>query len=135
MKPSWVGAFALFLILCVAHPRALLCQDDSARETYNGEPVYHVIGRGGVTVPRATYDPDPEYDDEDRKKNIEGMVLLSVIVTKDGRTADIKITKSLTPGLDKQAIKAVSQWRFDPATKDGQPVAVRLVIETVFHIR
>lgn len=110
----------------------LRCQENSSTETRQGEPIYKP--GPGIKPPRATYRPVPEYDDKDRKKKVNGTVVLSVIVTKDGGAADIKVTKSLTPGLDKQAIKAVSQWRFDPATKDGEPVAVRIEIETSFRL-
>jgi protein TonB len=83
--------------------------------------------------PHPTYQPEPEYDDKARKKKIEGVVTLSVIVTKEGRTADIKV-KTLTPGLDHQAIKAVSRWRFDPATEDGAPCPVRINVQVQFHL-
>jgi len=36
--------------------------------------------------------------------------------------------------LDQKAIEAVSRWRFDPATKDGKPVAVWIAVETSFHL-
>jgi periplasmic protein TonB len=122
------------MLFFLSSPVALLCGTDPSKETYNGEPVYTVIGHG-VTAPRATYDPEPEYDDQSSKDKVEGTVLLSVIVTKEGRTAGMKVKRSLTPALDKQAIKAVSEWRFDPATKDGAPVAVRLIIEIEFRLR
>jgi TPR repeat protein len=37
-------------------------------------------------------------------------------------------------GLDEQAIEAVSNWRFEPATKDGTPVAVQINVEVNFHL-
>jgi len=120
------------VIISAVQPARLLGQDSDATETYDGQPVYKV-GRG-VKPPRPTYQPMPEFDEKARKSKTEGTVVLSMIVTRDGRTADIKITKSLTPGLDAQAIKAVTQWKFDPATKDGEPVAVRVAVETSFRI-
>jgi len=87
-----------------------------------------------VTPPHPTYQPNPEYDDASRKAKVQGVVVLSMIVTKEGRTANLKIKKSLTPALDQKAIEAVSRWRFDPATKDGKPVAVLIAVETSFHL-
>ena len=150
MKRAWFFGLSLTLITCAGLPRAVFgqetaakgdcqnnsakatCQDESGQETYEGEPVYR--NGHGVTPPRPTYRVDPEYDNAARKKKIQGVVVLSIIVTKEGRAADVKVVKSLTSGLDKQAIKAVSQWRFEPATKDGVPVAVRLAVETDFHL-
>jgi TonB family protein len=36
--------------------------------------------------------------------------------------------------LDEKAIEAVQKWRFQPATKDGEPVAVLINVETTFHL-
>jgi TonB family protein len=131
MQRSRLFAIAIAVVVVMAQPTALLCQDNSAQETYEGEPLCQ-IGRG-VRV-RPTYQPAPEYDEKARKKKTQGVVTLSLIVTKEGRTADIKVIKTLTPGLDQQAIKSVSQWRFDPATKDGEPCQVRVAVDVSFHL-
>jgi TonB family protein len=121
---------AIVLIIALAHPATLLCQDNSTKETYDGAPLCQ--NRRGV-FPRRIHTPDPEYDDKDRKKKIQGTVTLSVIVTKQGSTADIKVTKSLTPGLDQQAIKAVSQWTFEPVVEDGQTCPMRMNVQVQFR--
>jgi len=132
MQRNRLFATGIALIVSLAHPTVLLSQDNSATETYDGQPLCHLLRRGGE--PHAIYQPSPDYDEKARKKKIQGVVVLSVIVTQEGRTADIKVTKTLTPGLDQQAIKAVSRWRFDPATKDGQPCPVRIAVDVSFHL-
>jgi TonB family protein len=47
---------------------------------------------------------------------------------------DVQITQSLERSLDQQAIAALAKWKFEPATKDGEPVAVRLEIEMSFRL-
>jgi protein TonB len=89
---------------------------------------------GGVSAPRAVYDPEPEYTDEARKAKMQGVVLLSVIIGPDGRARDVHVARSLGMGLDEKAIEAVRKWKFDPARKDGQPVAVVVHIEVNFHL-
>jgi TonB family protein len=123
-------ALAILLIVCTVQA-TLLSQDNSAKETYDGLPLCR-NGRGVLTHP--TYQPAPEYDDKDRKKKIEGVVTLSIIVTKEGRTADIKVVKTLTPGLDQQAIKSVSRWTFEPVVQDGQPCPMRINVQVQFHL-
>jgi len=120
-----------FVVAGLVHPTALLSQDNPPKETYDGEPLCG--DRQGVH-PRAIYQPDPEYDEKDRKKKTNGTVVLSLIVTKEGKTADIKVTKTLTPGLDQQAIKAVSRWRFEPAAQDGQPCPMRVAVQVQFKL-
>jgi TonB family protein len=57
-----------------------------------------------------------------------------MIVTKTGQTGDVTVERSLSTNLDTQAVKAVSQWRFSPATKDGDPVAVHMHVEVSFNL-
>ena len=78
--------------------------------------------------------PDPTYDEASRKAKLNGFVVLSLVVTPEGNTKDIKVTKSLSPGLDRKSIEAVSKWKFAPATKDGKPVSVELHVQTTFKI-
>ena len=123
-------ALAIALIIVLAHPASLLSQDNSTKETYDGVPLCH--NRRGV-FPRRIHTPDPEYDDKDRKKKIQGTVTLSAILTTEGKLADIKVRKSLTPGLDQQAIKAVSQWTFEPVAEDGQTCPTRMNVQVQFR--
>jgi TonB family protein len=89
---------------------------------------------GGVSAPRAIFSPDPEYSEEARKAKYQGTVVLYVVVGADGRPHDLRVTRSLGLGLDEKAIEAVRTWRFDPAKKDGQAVAVQVNIEVNFRL-
>jgi TonB family protein len=91
------------------------------------------VGRG-VTPPKAVYNPVPEFTDEARRKKIQGIVILDLIVNSDGTVRDVNVVKSLEPGLDRQAIATVGKWKFQPATKDGKPVAVKISVETNFRL-
>ena len=97
-----------------------------------GGGVYHV--GGGVTAPRPLFEPDPEYSEEARKAKYQGSVVLDVIVGPDGRPHNLRVLRSVGMGLDEKAIEAVQRWKFAPATKDGQPVAVRVSIEVAFRL-
>jgi len=94
---------------------------------------YYRVG-GGVSAPRALYAPDPEYSEEARKAKYQGTVVLWVVVGPDGRPRDIRVARSLGLGLDEKAIDAVRQWKFDPARKDGTPVAVQINVEVNFRL-
>jgi TonB family protein len=89
---------------------------------------------GGVSAPRAVYSPDPEYSEEARKAKYQGTCVLWLIVGPDGKPRDIKIARSLGLGLDEKAIEAVKQWKFEPAMKDGKPVAVQINVEVDFRL-
>jgi periplasmic protein TonB len=89
---------------------------------------------GGVLAPRPIATPDPEYTDEARRAKYEGTCVLGMIVGPDGKPRDIRVQRSIGMGLDKKAMEAVQQWRFNPATKDGQPVAVQISVEVSFKL-
>jgi periplasmic protein TonB len=109
---------------------AILCAQDSKDNT--SDAVYEV--GNGVTAPKATYAPNPEYVDRARKEKIKGSVVLSMIVTAEGKVRDVKVIKSLDPDLDNQAVVTVRTWRFEPGLKNGKAVAVRLKTEVMFRL-
>ncbi len=89
---------------------------------------------GGVSQPRPIFTPDPEYSEEARKAKYQGTVVLWVVIGPDGRTHDIRVQRSLGLGLDEKAVQAVRTWKFEPARKDGQPVAVQVNVEVNFRL-
>jgi TonB family protein len=97
-----------------------------------GGGAFHV--GNGVSAPRALETPDPEYSEEARKAKYQGSVTLALIVGPDGKPRDIRVLHALGMGLDQKAIEAVNRWRFEPATKDGRPVAVLINVEVNFRL-
>ena len=104
----------------------------------NGASGFGLGGSGmpaGVTPPHATHVANPEYSDQARRKRIQGVVLLSTLVNEQGEPTDVQVEKGLGYGLDENAMRAVSQYRFQPATdRDGKPVAVRIKIEVSYRL-
>ncbi len=89
---------------------------------------------GGVSAPKELYAPEPEYSEEARKAKYQGTCVLYVIVGADGRPRDLRVARSLGLGLDEKAIDAVKTWKFEPAMKDGKPVAVAISVEVEFRL-
>lgn len=58
-----------------------------------------------------------------------------VAVNEKGFPEVLEVTRSLDEALDAQALAAVAQWRFRPAMKDGQPVAVLINVEVTFRLQ
>jgi TonB family protein len=78
--------------------------------------------------------PEPKYTQAARAAGIQGAVTLSITVGANGVPRDIRVVKSLDPGLDQKAIEAVGKWRFRPGQMDGQPVGVTFIIQVNFHL-
>jgi TonB family protein len=88
----------------------------------------------GVSAPSVLYSPDPEYTEEARQAKYQGICVLWLVVGPDGRPRDIKVTRSLEMGLAQKAVESVRQWKFEPAKKDGQPVAVQIIVQVAFKL-
>ncbi|MBZ5508629.1 MAG: energy transducer TonB [Acidobacteriia bacterium] len=88
----------------------------------------------GVSMPRAIYSPEPEFSEEARKSKFQGEVTLLATIGADGLPRNLTVVRSLGMGLDEKALEAVRTWRFDPARKDGRPVAVQMNIIVNFNL-
>jgi TonB family protein len=95
-------------------------------------PVYRV--GGDVSAPRLLHKVEPQYTEEARAARIEGKSVLSVVIGVDGKVSQATVQQGVGAGLDEQALVAVHQWAFEPARKDGQPVAVNATIEVNFRL-
>jgi TonB family protein len=88
-----------------------------------------------ITPPRLREVANPNYTPEARKKKIEGAVSLAIIVDTKGDVADAKVVKGLGHGLDENAVIAVKEWKYKPAEKDGEPIAVKMEVTVGFYLR
>jgi protein TonB len=92
-------------------------------------------GSNGVGYPTCVYCPDAKYSEDARKAKFQGLVLLQVIVSPDGRATNIQIVRGPGLGLDDEAIAAVKTWRFKPALGPNRvPVATEIDIEVNFRL-
>ena len=77
--------------------------------------------------PRAIAQAQPVYPTRARSKNIEGFVTFSLRVGLDGSVEEIRVLDAQPAGVFEQAGKtALLDWRFEPATYEGLPVATRM---------
>ena len=65
---------------------------------------------------------------------MEGVVRVSTVVTAEGTVSNCEIIRGLNAEEDKTALKAVKLWRFQPGTKEGKAVNVRVTVEIEFHL-
>lgn len=98
-------------------------------------PGVYRAGQEGVSAPQLTSKVEPAYSEKARAEKIEGTVIVYTIIGADGVPRDIRIARTLGPELDQKAIEAVSQWKFQPGMKNGQPVPVAATIEITFRLR
>lgn len=87
----------------------------------------------GVTAPRPLNAPDPEYSEEARRAGLQGKCVLSVVVSSAGKPEDVRVSQSLGMGLDEKSVEALRNWTFEPARKNGKPVAVQISVVVTFR--
>ncbi len=90
---------------------------------------------GELSAPDAIQKSDPGYPIELMRANVQGNVTLYAIIHADGTVGDIRVLTSPDDRLDALAKSALARWKFRPATKDGQPVALEAVVVIPFRVK
>jgi protein TonB len=86
--------------------------------------------------PQGGYQVRPSYPATPRRLGIQGTALLRVHVLADGRIGDVLVEKSAGhPELDDAATDAVKRWRFDPARRGSDAVAMWVLLPVEFKLR
>jgi len=93
--------------------------------------------RGASTSARPRYrsNPKPNYPSEARRAGHQGVVVIAVEVTADGRAGSVRLSRSSGfPLLDAAAMQAVQRWTFEPARALGIPTASRVEVPVRFDL-
>jgi protein TonB len=86
--------------------------------------------------PQGGYQVRPSYPSSALRQGIQGTAMLKVHVLIDGRVGDVLVQQSAGhPDLDQAAIEAVRRWRFEPARRGSDPVAMWVLLPVQFQIR
>lgn len=88
----------------------------------------------GVKPPKLVHYVEPEFSASSEEAFVDGLVRVSTIVTPEGIPTALRILAGLNKSENESAITAVQQWRFEPGTKNGEPVNVRVTVEVAFHL-
>ncbi len=89
----------------------------------------------GITPPELLQEVKPDYTEEARRRNLEGEVVLEIVVRRDGSVGNMRLLHGLGGGLDQRAMDAVRRWRFAPARRHGTPVDVLVEVAVEFKVR
>jgi TonB family protein len=84
--------------------------------------------------PHVVHIEQPEFSEEARRARFSGSVTIIMTVDEGGHPSDLWLKFPAGLGLDEQAIKAVSNYTFKPATCDGTAVKTPLAGEVNFAI-
>ena len=75
----------------------------------------------------------PHYPPEARDARIQGSVVMTAVIDKQGNVANLQLISG-HPTLAPAAIEAVKQWRYRPYLLNGQPVEVETQVTVNFTL-
>jgi TonB family protein len=80
--------------------------------------------------------PAPAYPKDALAQHINGKVVLLIDIDAQGNPTNVVVDRSEPPGVfDQVSIDAARKWKFQPAIKDGRPVAGRISVPVQFESR
>ena len=91
---------------------------------------------GGMAALMAYLQKNIKYPPVAEENGIQGRVVCSFVVERDGSVTDIKVAKSVDPSLDKEAVRVVSTMpRWIPGKQNGQSVRVKYTLPVTFRLQ
>ena len=93
------------------------------------------VGFGQMKEPKKLVDTKPIYPETARRARLQGVVILEIIVDKQGSVRSWKVLRPLSLGLTEAAIEAVKQWKYEPPMYNGRPVEVLITVTMRFSLQ
>jgi TonB family protein len=90
--------------------------------------------KGDLAAPVAVQKVDPAYPLELMRRNVQGTVTLYAIIRSDGSVGEVRVLQGVDDRLDAYARAALTHWRFQPATKNGNAVDLEAVVAIPFRV-
>jgi len=87
-----------------------------------------------VSAPGPLRKIDPKYPPTLIKERVEGEVVLYAVIRSDGSVDSIQLVHGIDEQLDANAMQALSQWKFRPATKQGTPIDLEAIVHIPFRL-
>ena len=106
----------------------------------NSNRVYDVVEQmpsfpGGISGLRTYLNQNIRYPAEAQENCVQGRVVVSFVVGKDGHISDVTVLRSVDPSLDKEAVRVIRNMpRWTPGKQGGEPVRVRFTVPVSFRL-
>jgi protein TonB len=86
-----------------------------------------------IAEPAPLHKVDPKYPPTLMAEHVEGEVILYAVIRRDGSVDRIQVVRGIDPLLDANAVRALAQWKFRPAERQGEAVTLEAIVHIPFH--
>lgn len=121
-------------------PEPVKCEPLYMPQPVNSNRVYDVVEQmpsfpGGISGLRTYLNQNIRYPAEAQENCVQGRVVVSFVVGKDGHISDVTVLRSVDPSLDKEAVRVIRNMpRWTPGKQGGEPVKVRYNMPVSFRL-
>jgi TonB family protein len=88
---------------------------------------------GEIAEPAPLHKVDPKYPPTLIADHVEGEVILYAVIRRDGSVASIQVVHGIDPQLDANSMRALAQWKFRPADRNGEAIDLEAIVHIPFH--
>lgn len=97
-------------------------------------PSRPVRAGGDIKMPTKIRDVAPEYPQIAQRAGVQGIVIIEAVIATDGTVRDARVLRSIAL-LDRAALDAVRQWRYEPTRLNGVVVPVIVTVTVQFQLQ
>jgi protein TonB len=91
---------------------------------------------GGAAALKAFLSSNTKYPVVAQENGVQGRVIVSFVVERDGSITDVRVVRSVDPSLDREASRVVrSMPRWSPGKQNGSAVRVKYTVPVVFRLQ
>lgn len=140
MKMLYVLPVSFLILSAFATPTIAEVPDDVVPAADNKEVTFDVCEvmpefEGGISELMKFLSENIKYPASAQNEKIEGRVIVSFVVAKDGSICEAKVVNSVSPDIDAEAVRVVNsmpKWR--PGRQNGEVVRVRYTLPITFRL-
>ena len=88
---------------------------------------------GEIAEPAPLHKVDPKYPPMLIADHVEGEIILYAVIRRDGSVDSIQVVRGIDPVLDANSMRALAQWKFRPAERNGETVDLEAIVHIPFH--
>jgi TonB family protein len=122
-------------MLLLGAPSVLVAQDVSAPVTPNVGITPPEVAPPVIVPPKLKVFAQATYPQAALAQGLSGRVEIELVVGIDGTVSNAKIKTPAGQGFDEDALEAAQRLTFEPATRNGEPIAARIVFPYVFEFK